>query len=161
MVAAVTGPSELGTDFAGFGGADGVVAGEGLLPVVPGLDRVAVGVVGAGEAAVRAGLLQWRADLGGEPESGGVVFACLAGVTCLEENVPEAVERVGLRLRIAVLAGHGQCLLEVAGRLLVVAEPQVSLAEPDHDLGFAERATEFLEQGQGLLEVSGRVLAAP
>ena len=76
-----------------------VVAGEGFLPVVPGLERVAVGVVGAGEAAVRAGLLPWRAGLGCEPESGGVVRACLIGVTCPAENLPEAVERVGLQNR--------------------------------------------------------------
>jgi hypothetical protein len=37
LVATITGHGEPGADFAGFGGADGGVVGEGLLPVVPGL----------------------------------------------------------------------------------------------------------------------------
>ena len=39
IVAAVTSRGEPGADFAGFGGADRGVAGEGFLPVVPGLKR--------------------------------------------------------------------------------------------------------------------------
>src|SRR5215469_7625190 len=38
IVAAVISHGEPGADFAGFGGADGGVPGEGLLPVVPGLN---------------------------------------------------------------------------------------------------------------------------
>ncbi len=53
---------------------------------------------------MRAGLLLWRVGLGRELESGGVVRACLTGVACLGEKVPEAVERVGLQDRIADLA---------------------------------------------------------
>lgn len=53
----------------GFRGADGGVASQGLLPVVPGLDRVSVGVVGTGEAAVGALLLPGRVGLGRQPES--------------------------------------------------------------------------------------------
>ena len=104
LSAAVADHGEPGADFVGFGSADGLISGEGLLPVVPGLTRVAVGLAGAGEAAVRAGLFLRRAGLGCEPESGGVVCACLFGVTCPEENFTKAVERVGLQTRIADLA---------------------------------------------------------
>jgi len=48
---------EPGADLVGFGGADGGIAGEGFPPVVPGLNRVADGLAGAGEPAVRVGLL--------------------------------------------------------------------------------------------------------
>lgn len=54
VFAAVSSHRELGADFVGFGCADGGVAGEGLLPMVPGLPRVPVGLEGAGEAAVGA-----------------------------------------------------------------------------------------------------------
>jgi hypothetical protein len=91
IVVAVPGDGEAGADVAGFGGADRGVAGEGFLPVVPGLNRVAVGLAGAGDAAVRASLLPWQAGLGCEPQSGGVVHASLIGVTCLEVNLTEAV----------------------------------------------------------------------
>jgi hypothetical protein len=64
-------------DFVDFGGADGGVAGEGFLPVVPGLERVTVGLTGAGEAAVRASLLPWRVGPRYQPQSGGVAFARL------------------------------------------------------------------------------------
>ena len=57
------GGGELGADFAGFGSADGGVAGEGLLPVVAGLIRVPVGVAGVGEAIRCAGLLVLVADV--------------------------------------------------------------------------------------------------
>jgi hypothetical protein len=147
IVAAVTDAGEPAADFVGFGCADGGVAGEGFLPVVPGLKRVAVSLAGAGEAAVRAGLLQRRVGLGCEPESGSVVRACLVGVACPDENVTEAVECVGLQNPIADLAEDGQGLLKVADSLLVAAEPQVSFAEPGQDLGFAGCAADILEQG--------------
>jgi hypothetical protein len=75
VAVAVTSGGEPGADFVGFGGADGGVVDEGLLPVVPGLNRVAVGLAGAGEAAVRAGLPLRGAGLGCELESGSVVHA--------------------------------------------------------------------------------------
>jgi hypothetical protein len=37
-----------------------------------------------------------------------VVCARVVGVTCPEENLAEAVERVGFRVRITVLASYGQ-----------------------------------------------------
>jgi hypothetical protein len=61
IVAVVTSRGELGADFDGFRGADGIVAGESFFPVVLSLKRVSAGLVGAGEATVRAGLLPWRA----------------------------------------------------------------------------------------------------
>lgn len=65
--------------------------------MLPGLYRIAAGVVCAGETAVRAGLLQRRAGLGSEPESAGVMHACRILVSCLEEDVTEAVEGVSLQ----------------------------------------------------------------
>jgi hypothetical protein len=61
--------------------------------VIPSLNRVTVSLAGAGEAAVRAGLLQWRVGLGCEPQRGGVVRACLLGVTRLEENLTKACSK--------------------------------------------------------------------
>jgi hypothetical protein len=133
-VAAVIGRGEPGTDLAGFGGTDGVVAGERLLPVVPGPHQVAVGLVGAGEAAVGAGLLPWRAGLGCEPESGGMVRAGLIDVTGLEENLTKAVAHVSLHDRVADVSKHGQDLLKVPDSLLVAAEARISLAEIGQDL---------------------------
>ena len=63
VVAVGTSRSQAGADFDGFGSADGVVAGEGLVPVVPGLNGVPVGVGSAGEAAVRPGLTPRLAGL--------------------------------------------------------------------------------------------------
>jgi hypothetical protein len=103
----IASPGEPGTDFAGFRGADDGVAGEGFLPVVPGLNRVAIGVAGASESAVRAGLLPWGVGLGCEPQSGVIERACLVGFTSVQENVTKAVERVGLQNPSADLAGHG------------------------------------------------------
>lgn len=160
LIAAVTDHGEAGADFVGFGGADGGVAGEGFLPVVPGLKRVAIGLAGAGEAVVRACLLQWQAGLGCEPESGGVVRACLTGVTSPEENLTKAVERFGFHSLVADLAEDGKCLLQIPGSLVVAAEPHVNLAEADQAPGFAAWMTHFLEHGQRVLEVSGRVLVA-
>jgi len=128
--------------------------------VVPGLDRVAAGLAGVGQAAVGPGLVPGRVRLGCEPESGGVVRAGLAGVAGPDENVPEAVERVGLQAWIADLARDDQRLLEGPGRLLEVAEAQVGVAEPGQDPGCAGCAADFPEQGQGRPEVSGRVLEA-
>jgi hypothetical protein len=48
VIVAAANRGEAGADFVGFGGADGGVAGEGFLPVVPGLDRVVAGLIGAG-----------------------------------------------------------------------------------------------------------------
>jgi hypothetical protein len=59
--------------------------------VVSGLNRVAAALEGVGEAAVRTGLLQWRASLECEPESAGVLRACGINVTGPEENVTETV----------------------------------------------------------------------
>jgi hypothetical protein len=59
---------ELGLGLIGFGGAKAGVEVERFPPVVAGLDRVAVGLAGAGEAAMRACLFQWRASFGCEPE---------------------------------------------------------------------------------------------
>ena len=67
-------------------------------------DQVTAGLAGTGQAAVRMSLHYRRADLGREPEGGGVAFAGLIGGTCPEQNVAEAVERVGLQNRIADLA---------------------------------------------------------
>ncbi|HSZ42842.1 MAG TPA: hypothetical protein VK817_23015 [Trebonia sp.] len=101
IVAAAPGRGEQEAHFAGFGGADCGVAGKCFPPVVPGLRRVAVGLVGAGEAAVRAGLLRLGAGLGRELKCGGVVRAGLARVTCLEGDVAEAVARFGLLSEVA------------------------------------------------------------
>lgn len=126
--------------------------------MVPRLSQVAVGVAGAGQTAVRAGLLHWRADLGGELERGCVMRAGLTGLTCLQENVPETVERVGLLSRITDLAERGQGLLKVPGSLLMAAELEVNLAQPEEGFGDADFFARFMEQGQGLPEVSFRVL---
>jgi hypothetical protein len=126
---------------------------------MPGLRQVAIGPAGAGEAAVRAGLFQWRADLGREPESGGVARACPAGVTCPEENLTNAVERLGLHNPMAGLSGHGQGLLKIADSVLMAAESQVNLTEPDQGLSFAAGVAYFVEHGHGLPEVSGRLPA--
>jgi hypothetical protein len=129
IVAAGTSCGEPDADLAGFGGPDGGVAGEGFLPVVLGLTGVAVVLVGAGEAAVRAGLFPWGADLGRELKSGGVVSACLSRFTRLGQNVTEAVERASLHPPIADLAKPRQGLLKVLRSLLVAAKPQISLTE--------------------------------
>ena len=128
--------------------------------MVPGLERVAVGPAGAGQAAVRPGLLQRRVGLGCEPESSRVMHACLISVTSPEGNLTKAVERVGLQNPIADLARHGQGLLKVPGSWLVAAEPHVNFAEADQKFGLAGGMTHVMEQGQRVLEVSSRVLVA-
>ena len=145
--AAVASLGEPDADFAGFAGADGDVAGESFLPVAPGLDQVAVSVVAVGETVVRAGLPPWRVGLGCEPQSGGVVLACLIGITSPEENVSKTVERVGLQKPGADLAEHCQGLLQVPGSLLAAAELQVNAAEQEQDLGFAGPVAHVMEQG--------------
>ena len=135
--ACIADPGDTGTDFVGFGRADGGVAGEGFPPVVPGLNRVAVSMAGAGETGVRAGLLPRRAGFACEPERGGVVRTSLIGITCQEQDITEAVERAGLYIPAADLARDGQGLLKVPGSLLAAAEPHVSFAKPDQDLAFA------------------------
>lgn len=67
-----------------------------MLPVVPCLRQVPGGLAGAGEATVCACLLPWRVGLGCEAEGSGVMRPRLVGVALSEENLPEAVERVGL-----------------------------------------------------------------
>ena len=113
--------------------------------MVPGLKRVAIGLASAGQADVCAGLMAWRVGLVCEPEGGGVMLTCLVSRTRLEKNVPEAVERTGPHQRIADLAKTIQCLLEVPGGLFGAAESDVSIAEPDQDLGFACSITDLLE----------------
>jgi hypothetical protein len=131
---AVAGRGEALADLAGFGGADGRVAGEGFLPVMPGLTRVSVAVIDTGQATMGVGLVPWRVGLGSLPERGGEVVACVAGVTGPEEYLAEAIECVGLQLPVAVLAQHDEALLETAGSLPVGADFQVDLAELDQDL---------------------------
>ena len=81
-----------------------------------------------------------------------VVGACLTGLAGLEENIPEAVERVGLHDPGADLARYGQGLLDGSGSVLVAAEPQVNLAEPDQGVGFVSCVAHFVEHGDGLSE---------
>lgn len=79
------------------------------------------------------------------------------GVARLEQNVSQAVMRVGFQDSNADLATHGQCQLNVPGGFLVAAECQVSLAELEPDLAFI-CVIRVVKQGQGLLEISGRLL---
>ena len=61
----------------------------------------------------------------------------LVEFTPSQQNIAEAAERIGLMSGITALAGYGQCLLKVPGRLLVMAERHVNIAEPDPDFGHA------------------------
>lgn len=97
----------FGTDLIGFRGTDGGVDGEGFLPMAAGLSRVSGGMPGAGEASVGAGLLPWRASVGGKPQSDGVVGACRTGVTRPAEKLTEAVVRLGLLKRNTGLVEGG------------------------------------------------------
>jgi hypothetical protein len=65
--------------------------------MAPGLDEIALGVAGTGEASVRVGLLARCTDGGCYLESGGVTLACSGGLTCVKGNVPEAIERLCLK----------------------------------------------------------------
>ena len=83
------------------------VQGEGLLPVRAGLAGVKHGLVAAGEAVMGTGVLVFRADLAGQAERGGVLYAGLAGLPGGQEDFSEAVERISLLLPPADLACHG------------------------------------------------------
>lgn len=109
---------------------------------------------------MRAGLLEWQAGLRCELESGGVVRMCFTSRAGLEENLAKAVQHVGLQNPIADLAEHGQCLMQVPCRMLVVPKTRVNLAEPDKALGFAACMPHRLEQVHRGLEVLLRVLVA-
>lgn len=149
---------QQGTNLGGFGGADGGVAGEGLLPVMASLTGVAGGLIYAGEAAVCSGLLPCRAGLGDELERGGVVNACLVRSTHLEVNLAEAVERVCLHDRITDLAEDDQGPLEIPGGVPVAAKTPLDVTEPDQALGLACRVTHVAKRGYCLPEVPASML---
>ena len=68
--------SQLGADFISVGDTEIGVEGERFAPVLAGPVGVATGLVG--EAVMSTRLLVAVADLGGQGERDGVVYACLA-----------------------------------------------------------------------------------
>jgi hypothetical protein len=101
---------ELGADLAGFRRAEFGVETKSLLPVLACLARITGGVIGAGEAVVRAGLLVWVASLAGYGEGLVVLSAGLHGQARAGQGFPEAVERLGFGGPVAQFIVDGKRL---------------------------------------------------
>jgi|HubBroStandDraft_6_1064221.scaffolds.fasta_scaffold142013_1 hypothetical protein len=112
----------------GLGSAEAAVKKEGLLPVAPGLPRVADRVVTAGEAVVGAGLPVFVAGLYGESERCGVLLMGLGWPGYGEKSFPETVECGYLAVSVADLAAKRQGSLAVGEGLFVTMLPEVDLA---------------------------------
>jgi hypothetical protein len=93
--------------------------------VVVGLAEVADGVVGAGKAAVSAGLFVEVPDLSGQREGGGVLGACLGKLSGGVVGLTEAVQDLSFKLPITDVAADREGLLVVVDGLLVAALPTI------------------------------------
>lgn len=94
-------PDRLCPDW--LGGAELGIEGEGLLPVAAGPTEVAGGIVGVAEAVVGASPLVLVTDLAAQVERLGVLGASTAGLAGGEQDLTEAVERVGFTGLVADL----------------------------------------------------------
>jgi hypothetical protein len=86
-----------------LGGAELGIKGEGLLPVAACPAEVAGGIVGVAEAVVGAGPLVLVTDLAAQAERRGVLGASTARIPGDEQDLTEAVERVGFTGLVADL----------------------------------------------------------
>jgi hypothetical protein len=110
----------------GFGGAEIHIAGKSLLPVVSCMGKDAAGLVGAGQAVVRAGLLVCLPCLGRHAQCGGMLGTCVGGASGGQEHFAEAVERSGLAGQITGVTAQVQGVPQAVGGLFVAALSQVT-----------------------------------
>ena len=142
--------SELGADPIGLGGAQLGVQGEGFPPVLTGLLRSAVGLMGGGQALTRAGLLVVVLGLVGHLERGGVLSPGGGGAAGGEQHLAEAVQREGPGGQVAGLRADAERLAEQVAGPLVVTLPEPDQAECGQGLGFADPVADFPEQRERL-----------
>jgi hypothetical protein len=112
-----------------FGSAQVSEAGLGQLPFVLGEVEFACGMPGAAEPVVGAGLLILLTGMRGEFERLTVVFTGEVELAGSEQGLTEAVQRCSCIFPESGRAEQCQSLLEVAGGLVIVAEPLLDYAE--------------------------------
>jgi hypothetical protein len=83
--------------------------------VTAGLAEVAGGVAGVAEAVVGAGLLVLVADVASQAERGGVLRAGVTGLAGGEQDLTEAVERLGFTGSVTRFPVQGEGRLKMAG----------------------------------------------
>jgi hypothetical protein len=102
---------------------------ERLFPCGAGLREVPGGVLGVAEVTKRLGRTPAAAELTVQVKCAPVAGSGLGEIAELLVGVPEAVQHVGHALLIAEVAKHGERLLTVAERLLVIAEYDMEPAD--------------------------------
>jgi hypothetical protein len=102
---------------------------ERLFPGGAGLREVPRGVLGVAEVIKRLGRTPAAAELTVQVKRAPVAGGGLGEIAEPLVGVPEAVQHVGHALLIAEVAEHGERLLAVGERLLVIAEYDMEPAD--------------------------------
>src|SRR5215469_3098855 len=120
---------ELGADLVGVGVLQVFEDGEGLLPGLPGLGRLAGGV--AGVAEVGEGLCFVEAVAGSPVQTEGTLVAGggFVEVAQMVLGVSQAVPDISLGPAVADFGAQGECLAAEHPSLLVVTEKPVAPAD--------------------------------